>query len=140
MIPKFDYSLKKQIYYNKKVYFIDTGLAKSVGYRISEDSGRLLENLVFVELKRKNKEIFYYSDKNECDFIMKDRTKIKEAIQVCYDFNEDNKKREINGLLEAMKKFKLKKGLILTYDQEDEIRIENKLIIIRPVWKWLLKS
>ncbi len=140
IIPKFDYSLKKQIYANKKVYLIDNALAINLGFRISEDLGRLLENLAFIELKRRKKEIFYFQGKNECDFVIREGIKIVEAIQVCYDFNDENKERETNGLLEALHKFKLKKGLILTYDQEDEMEIENKKIIFLPVWKWLLEK
>ncbi len=138
IIPKFDYSLKKQIYANKKMYLIDNALAINLGFRISEDLGRLLENMVFIELKRRRKEIFYFQEKNECDFVIREGIKIVEAIQVCYDFNEENREREINGLLEALRKFKLKEGLILTYDQEDEMKLENKKINIIPVWKWLL--
>ena len=77
-------------------------------------------------------------EKSECDFVAKQGTSIRNAIQVCYDLNEDNKKKEINGLLEAMKKFKLKEGLILTYNQEDKIKIDNSKIIIKPVWKWMM--
>ena len=138
LVPKFNYSLKKQIYSNKKVYLIDNALATQLGFRYSNDYGKLLENLVFIELKRKGKEIFYYSDKHECDFVIREKTKINQAIQVCYEFNEENKNREINGLLEAMKEFKLNQGLILTYDQEDEL--EKKKIILKPVWKWLLEN
>ena len=140
LMPKFDYSLKKQIHSTKKVYVIDNGLAMYLGFRISKDSGRLLENLVFLDLKRRKEEIYYYSNKNECDFILRNGIKITEAIQVCYDFNEDDKEREINGLLEAMNKFKLKNGLILTYDQEDEFDVNGKSIKVTPVWKWLLKN
>ncbi len=138
LVPKFNYSLKKQIYSNKKVYLIDNALATQLGFRYSNDYGKLLENLVFIELKRKGKEILYYSDKHECDFVIREKTKINQAIQVCYEFNEENKNREINGLLEAMKEFKLNQGLILTYDQEDEL--EKKKIILKPVWKWLLEN
>jgi len=140
LIPKFNYSLKKQIYANKKVYLIDTGLAKYVGYRVSKDIGNLLENLVFIELKRKRKEIFYYSDKHECDFVIREGLKIRECIQVCYDLNDGDREREINGLLEALNKFKLKEGLILTNDQEEELKLNGKKIVIKPVWKWLLEN
>ncbi len=140
IVPRFEYSLKKQMYANKKVYIIDNGLALYLGYRFSEDTGRLLENLVFIELKRSGKEIYFYSDKHECDFVIKDRAKIVEAVQVCYDLNEDNKKREIDGIVEAMVKFKLKEGLILTYDQEDELKIEGRKVKVIPVWKWLINS
>ena len=70
--------------------------------------------------------------------MIREGIKIVEAIQVCYDFNDKNKQREINGLLEALRKFKLKEGLILTHGQEEEIKIEKKLIRIVPTWKWLL--
>ena len=139
LVPKFDYSLKKQIYANKKVFLIDTAMAIYAGYRISKDIGRLLENLVFIELKRNEKEVYYFAEKGECDFLLRQGVKIVQAIQVCYDFNDKNKEREIGGLLEAMDKFKLKEGLILTYDQEDELKIKNKKIKILPVWKWLLE-
>ena len=140
LIPKFDYSLRKQIYYNKKVYCIDNGLAKYLGFRITPDSGKLLENLVFLALKRKNKEIYYFSDKHECDFVLRKFADIDEVIQVCFEINEDNREREIAGLTEAMQKFKLKEGLILTYDQEEEIKHEGKKISVKPVWKWLLDN
>lgn len=140
LVPRFDYSLKKQIYLNKKVYLIDTALAMYLGFRFSEDYGRLLENVVFIELKRRKKEIYYYADKNECDFVLRQGIKITEAVQVCYELNEEDKEREINGLLEALEKFKLKEGLILTYDQEDELTLKNKKIKIMPIWKWLLEK
>ena len=140
LISKFDYSLRKQMYYNKKVYCIDNGLAKYIGFRITPDKGKLLENMVFIELKRRGKELYYYSDKRECDFVVKHITSsIKEAIQVCYDLTRENREREVEGLVETMKKFKLKEGLILTYDQEEEFKIEDKKIIIKPAWKWLLE-
>ncbi|MEK6882438.1 MAG: DUF4143 domain-containing protein [Nanoarchaeota archaeon] len=105
----------------------------------SENKGRILENIVFVELKRRGKEIFYFSEKNECDFIIKEDTKAKEAIQVCYNLNDENWKREIDGILEAMETFNFKTGLILTQEQEDEKIINGKKIIIKPVFRWLLE-
>jgi predicted AAA+ superfamily ATPase len=111
-----------------------------MGFRLSKDKGKLLENIVAVELKRQEKEIFYYFEKHECDFIIRQGTKIKEVIQVNYELNEDNKEREIAGLIEAMEKFKLKEGLILTFEQEDKIELNEKIIKILPVWKWLLEN
>jgi len=136
---KFDYSIKKQIQNPKKIYCIDNGFSTSLGFQFSQDKGKLLENLVAVELKRRNKDIYYHKEKAECDFIIKEKLKIIEAIQVCFNLNEKNEKREFKGLLESMKKFNLKKGLILTYNQEDKLKKENKKIIIKPVWKWLLE-
>ena len=150
-LPKFDYSLKKQIINPKKIYSIDNGLSKINSASFSEDKGKMLENMVFINLRRNYNELFYFQDKNECDFVIKNRGRIIRAIQVCYDLNDDNQDREINGLLEAMKKFKLKEGLILTYDQEDEFEVDTqgghknlqagkKKIIVKPVWKWLLED
>lgn len=139
LVNKFDYSIKKQVYLSKKVYFVDTGLAVNLGFRVSKDIGRLLENLVFIELKRRKREIYNYSDKKECDFIIRENAKIIEAIQVCYELNEDNKEREITGLIEAMDKFKLKQGMILTNEQTEEINAKGKKIQVLPVYKWLLE-
>lgn len=136
-IPKFDYSLKKQLVNPKKIYVIDNGLINTNSSSFSQDKGKLLENLVFINLRKNYKDIFYFQEKGECDFIIKEGTKIKKAIQVCFYLNEDNKNREINGLIEAIEKFNLKEGLILTYNQDDEISISNKKIKIMPVWKWL---
>lgn len=137
-VPKFDYSLKKQLVNPKKVYSIDNGLSNANSASFLEDKGKMLENAVFIGLRKKYKELFYFQEKNECDFVVKQGAKIANAIQVCYDLNEGNKKREINGLSEAMGKFKLKEGLILTYGQEDEIKVNKSRIIIKPVWKWLI--
>jgi len=138
-INKFDYSVKKQIQNPRKIYCIDNGFVNEVGFKFSEDKGRILENLVFIELKRNEKEIYYFSEKNECDFVIREKTKIKQAIQVCYDLNNENRDREVKGLLEAMNKFKLKKGLILTYNQDDKLKVKGKDIIIKPVWKWMME-
>jgi uncharacterized protein len=97
----------------------------------------LLENLVFIELKRRGKEIFYFKEKYECDFLIREGIKITSAIQVCYELTENNKDQEINGLVEALDKFNLKEGYILTLNNEQEIIINNKRIKIIPVWKWL---
>lgn len=139
-VPKFDYSLKKQIVNPKKVYSIDNGLSISNSVTFSSDQGRMLENTVFLGLRRKYKEIFYFKGKGECDFLIKNQNKIKMAIQVCYDLNEENKDREINGLLEALKEFNLKSGLILTFNQEDKFKVEGKSIIVKPAWKWLIEK
>jgi len=139
LIPRYSRSLKKQIYYNKKVYFIDTGMAKILGFRTSDDLGRMLENIVFLNLKRQNKEIYFHKEKYECDFVIKEGIKITEAIQVTHDLKE-NSDREIDGILEALNKYKLKEGLILTSDQDEELIENKKKIIIKPIWKWLLET
>ncbi len=139
-INKFDYSLKKQAVNQKKVYAIDTGLIINNSRTFTKDYGRLLENAVFIQLKRRTNEIFYFKKTKECDFIIKEGAKISSAIQVCHQLTEQNKDREINGIVEAMDEFKLKEGLILTLNQEQKIKVDNKEIIVKPVWKFLVEN
>lgn len=136
-LPRFSYSYKQQQVNPKKVYSIDNGFSSNNSASFSKDYGKMLENLVFLTLRRFYKEIFYFREKGECDFITKEKDKITKAVQVCFDLNEDNKGREINGLLEALGKFNLKEGIILTYKQEDEFKIKDKKIKVIPVWRWL---
>lgn len=140
MINKFDYSIKKQIQNPKKVYSIDVGFPNNLGFKFSGDLGNIFENLVAISLKQKGFEIYYHRGKTECDFVIREKTKITKAIQATYELNDNNREREIKGLLEAMDKFELKEGLILTYDEEDEFKVNKKKIIIMPLWKWLLKD
>ncbi|MFH1637287.1 MAG: ATP-binding protein [Candidatus Woesearchaeota archaeon] len=137
-INKFDYSLKKQIINDKKAYVVDNGFIQKISVKLTKDKGWLLENMVFISLKSQGN-VFYYSGKYECDFLVLERNTVKSAIQVCWELTRENKERETNGLIEVMDKFKLKKGLILTNDQEEEIKVKQKTIIVRPVWKWLLE-
>ena len=140
-VNHFSYSLKKQITYPRKAYCIDNGFINAVSFKFSEDIGRLLENKVFTEIKRKGMECYYWKGKRECDFIIKDERTVSEAIQVTYSLKDNStRKRESEGLLEALKEFNLKKGTILTYDESDFIQAEGKKIDIIPVWQWLLKA
>lgn len=137
-LSNYQYSLKKQENYPKKVYAIDNGFIGAVSFSFSENYGRFLENTVFLGLLEAGKEIYYHLEKHECDFVVKEGRKITEAVQVTKILDNNNEKREINGLLEAMKKFNLKEGLIITENQEEERKIEGKTIKIIPAWKWLL--
>jgi hypothetical protein len=137
---KYDYSLKKQIRNDRKIYAIDPGMIKEVAFKFSKNSGRYLENLVYLELKRREKEIFYFKEKYECDFIIREGIKITQAMQVTDELNHENKEREINGLVNALKSFKLKEGLLLTSDSEEELVVDGLKIKIIPVWKWLISD
>jgi predicted AAA+ superfamily ATPase len=138
-ISKYDYSLKKQLLNAKKTYLIDTGLIKRLGFSFSENTGQLLENIVFIELKRRGKEVYYHAQKKECDFVVCEGSHVSEALQVCAVFeNEQTEKRETDGLMEALEAYSLEKGLILTLDTEKQVKINNKTIDVIPVWKWLL--
>ncbi|WP_407283050.1 ATP-binding protein [Methanolobus sp. WCC1] len=140
LLPRFSTSLKTQVYSNKKVYFIDTAIAKILGFRTSEDYGRILENMVFMELKRRNLEIYYHRENKECDFVIRNGYNIAEAIQVTQSLeNPDTRKREIEGLFEALETYDLSEGLILTDDTEDKIEIDEKKITVKTIWKWMLE-
>ncbi len=137
----FSYKTTVRFKQNKKIYCVDTGLRNAVSFTFSEDVGRLVENVVFTELKRRGKDIYYWKDKagKEVDFLVKDGTKIKQAIQVCCNIRDQNtKKRELKSLCAGMKEFGIKQGILITEDMEKRERFEGKAIIFTPLWKWLL--
>ena len=139
-LKKFDFSLKKQLVNPKKIYCIDNAIIGRNAFSFSENKGRMLENTVFIELKRRSKEIYYHKMKSECDFLVQEGLKITDAIQVCYQLDYQNKEREINGLVEALIEHNLAKGYILTNNQEDKLVVDGKTLIIEPVWSWLLSK
>lgn len=132
-LQRFSYSHKSRQINPKKIYAVDNGLITVNTTGFSEDKGRLLENLVFIELRKRHREIFYFSEEHECDFLVKDKTKITMAFQVCYELNRRNKEREVRGLLEAMRMFDLTIGYILTSSQEDCLTVDDKEIRIVPM-------
>lgn len=141
-LSQFSYSLKTQQKSFKKIYSIDQGLSNAVSFRFSKDKGRILENIVMAELMRNSEEVYYYKTANnlEVDFYLHGNGE-KKLIQVCADMtDEKTKKREIKALLIAMKETKLKEGFILTENEEDLIREEDRIIKIEPVWRWLLAN
>ena len=139
-LRQFDYSLQKQYSGKRKVYSIDNGILSHTSFKLSDDYGRYLENLIFVELLRRNHEVYFYSGKKECDFLIRDEDKVTQAIQVSRTLqNDETKSREISGLIEAMNAFGLQEGLILTEDEKDSIEINNYKIAVQPAWKWLLR-
>lgn len=136
LIPLNNFHGSKENQTIKKIYSIDVGLSQQVSYSLNKDFGRILENIILLELKRRGKEVYYFKEAEECDFIIKEKEKVVEAIQVCFELNEDNKKREIQALRKVMDKFKLKKGLIITLDQTE--KLEDIEVI--PAYIWLLQK
>lgn len=134
-VRKFSESSYKRLRNPAKIYLVDTGIARRV---TSNDLGRLLENVVFLELKRRGDEIFYFEQKRECDFIIKKDNGKWFAYQVTLDLSEENESREIGGLLEACEFLGIKEGVILSYDEEARRKIRGIEVNIIPVWKWLL--
>ena len=138
-VTKYDFSLKRQYTSNRKMYVIDNGLRNIVAFRTSADMGRLLENTVFLELKRRGNDVWFYKSQNnqEADFLVNPTQ--PELIQVCYDLqNPKTRQREISSLSVCMKELKLNHGVILTKNDEEVISFDNMVIDVIPVWKWLL--
>jgi predicted AAA+ superfamily ATPase len=145
LLKKFYYSYRKSELSIPKIYMNDVGIANNLSkYQFSENIGKLMENLVFLELKKQELnniiEIFYWKDyqQNEVDFVIKEGLNIKQLIQVTYASGKDEiEKREIQALLKASQLLKCKNLLCITWDYEDELKIKNKKIKFLPLWKWL---
>ena len=146
-LPIFSYKIKDQMQYPKKVYCIDNAFINSISTKFSHNFGRLYENLVAIELKRRKKECYYWKnmEKEEVDFIIKNNAKIEELVQVCYDISDqDTKKRELRALLKASKDLKCKNLWIINKDYVGEENVEwfgiKRKVKFIPLWKWLLIS
>lgn len=136
-VPLFDHSLKVQARNPKKVYVLDMGIYSEVSVSTSDNMGRRLENLVFLELRRRYRKLFYYKNQGECDFVTMERGQLKEAIQVCLDVNEENFNRELFGVMEAMQDLKVNIGYIITMDQSDIIERDGLTVKMIPVHEFL---
>ena len=128
----------------RKVYICDSGI--STIFRFSEGIGRLMENAVFLELKRRQNEnpwleIYYYRDyqQREVDFVLKEGLEVEQLIQVTYASDrEEIGKREVEALLKASSELKCKDLTIITWDYEDNLAVKNKPIKFIPLWKWFI--
>lgn len=132
----FSYSLKESYNKPRKTYCIDNGLRNSVSFKFSEDTGRLVENQIYIELKRRYETAYYYKNKNEVDFVIKDKDQQLITINVCY--SNEIPEREKSGLYEFKKAYaeKVKEMIIITQDISGEMD-GIKLI---PYWRWLLRG
>lgn len=138
LINRFDYSQIKQEKSEKKAYTIDTGFLTAIDYSFSENYGKLLENMIAMEILKAGKEIMFFKDKKECDFVIKDKNKLL-ALQVSYSVeNEDMRKRAFEGLYTACKFLNLKKGQVVTFDEEFQTEYKGIEIEIVPAYKFML--
>ena len=143
---KYDYSLIKRSNSLKKVYFVDNGLINTIASGFSQDLGKLFENAVYLFLRTHfgsvyEENIFYYKNRYECDFIVTELGKIKYCMQASYDISDKTTlDREVRGLVHTLKKFDLKTGYILTFDEENLIKIDDYEIIIKPAYKFFLET
>jgi predicted AAA+ superfamily ATPase len=142
-LNQFSFSLKEQILTTKKIYVIDNGLVDAVAFQFPGHSSNFLENLVFLECRRRYKEIYFYKTENnlEVDFLIRKGNKIEQLIQVTEHMNDDSTRhREIKALTHALRECKLNEGLILTLDHKEMITVENLQIQVLPIWEWLLQT
>ena len=138
-LMKYSPSVKVQMLNPKKIYFIDNAIVSRIGFNATENMGVKLENMVFIELKRRGYDVFYHADKKECDFVVREGMSIKSAYQVTIAMNgEKTRKREIAGLAEAMDAYGLTEGYVLTMEEKEDLQIDGKTIHILPTWEWML--
>jgi len=144
-LERFSFKPKEFLKAPRKIYVVDLGLANTISTRVTTDMGKLMENLFFLDLKirglKENRQIFYFKiNDKEVDFVIKEGLKVKQLIQVTYASAKDEiEKREIKGLIKASELLKCKDLLVITWDFEDELRVENKIVKFIPLWKWLLQ-
>lgn len=137
-VPIYSDSEKARLLNPRKIYSVDTGLEYAVSSRQIPNDGARFENLVFLALRRKYKDISYYDNGGECDFIVRERHAVTSAIQVCMKLTDDNKEREINGLMKAMKQFNLPEGIIVTESERDTLEFEGGVIRLIPFYEFAL--
>jgi len=138
---KYDPSLKIQLSNPKKIYFIDNAIVNRIGFNATANIGVQLENLIFIELRRRGCQLFYHSDNKECDFIVRNGTHITQVYQVTVSLSlsPQTREREIAGLMEAMISYQLNEGYIITMEEKEELNLQGHDIHIIPAWEWMLK-
>jgi len=148
VLEKFSYKLKQQFIAPKKVYGIDTGLINSLAFQFSKNTGRFMENIVFLELLRKrsysneNLEVYYWQDYSgrEVDFVLKKGRKVIQLVQICEDVASfSTKERELKSLVKASQELDCSDLMVISYDIEREEKAGDKKIKFIPLWKWLLE-
>jgi predicted AAA+ superfamily ATPase len=145
-VKRFSAKVKVQEKSPKKIYSIDVGLSNTLGFKLFNNYGLLLENLVFLELKREQmnnpaKDIFYWKDNEhrEVDFIIRNGLEITDLIQVCRDPTDvKTKKREVQGVEKAMIEFHIQNAVIITGDYKAEIETNTGTIQCIPFLQWIM--
>ncbi len=136
----YDYSVKRQQIAPKKVYSIDTGLANAVGFGFSPNTGKFLENLVYLALRRKTKDIYYFSSPGgyEVDFYLPQN---QQLIQVTQNLDHPAvRDREFRALQDAMQSVKVQSALILTDSNAEPVEINGIPVEIHSAAEWLLNE
>lgn len=142
-VKMFDSSVARQNVNPKKIYCVDHALVCSVDSGILVNSGHLLENMVYMNLRRKTDKIFYYrtAHNHETDFVWFDEKGKKNAVQACYSLRDlKTNKREVAGAFEAVRELGIKECTIVTYDEENTITEGRHMVRIVPAWKYLIEG
>ena len=136
-VEKYDKSIVKQRSASAKYYVADIALHNAVLLPESEDSGKALENIVYLNLERSLGEedrVFYFNDSKECDFVVQRGEQVAELIQVCWVLNEENIEREIGGLLAASTFTGCTKCSIITFNQQQSLERNGLHIDVKAIW------
>lgn len=137
-LKKYSRKLSTREFGEQKIYTIDNGLLNSVVYNFSADTGKIMEQAVFLELRRRGTDLFYLKNGFECDFAICTHDAISNVLQVCYDLDDAvTRKREIKGLVSACRMFDLPRGTIVSWDEETVINIDGRTIEIIPLPRFL---
>ena len=146
ILSRYSHKTAERLKSPKKAYMIDNGLITAKAVQLSQDNGKLMENLVFTELLkqglRPNIELFYYKTRNdkEIDFVIKKGASINELVQVTYDTsNPEVNEREIKALLEAGAELHAKKLTVLTWDEKKQVNKNGTIINFVPLWERLIE-
>jgi predicted AAA+ superfamily ATPase len=138
-IPKYDESVVKTESSQKKVYVIDQGLGASLDFKFAQDNGRLLETTVALELIKQGKQLAYYQENAECDFVVIQKDQVAEAVQVSIGLSdEQTRNRELKGLVQCCKRFGLKKGTIISFDTEEQLESDGVQVTVAPAWRYFM--
>ena len=136
--PIYRNSVKEEQRHPRKLYVIDNGFKKLFDSSLSKDFSKLYENMAFLHLRRQTPELYYFKIKQEVDLYA--NIKSGQLINVSYDIDKQaTLQRELNALAEGMAYFNLDKAYLVTKQKDKSIQIDNKEIIITPMWKWLLE-
>ncbi len=140
-VSKFDFSELKRTNSDKKTYFIDNGLLNAITFKFSQDFGKMLENLCYLEFRRQNKKVYYFKDVKECDFVLYEEGKKPLPVQVCYDLSDpDTYQREISSLVYCCKKLKTNTGVVISMNGYEPRQIDGIKIKFLDVMEFCLRN
>ena len=139
-LPIYRNSIKEEHRNPKKIYAIDNGFKKIFDFAIGQDMGKLYENIVYLHLRRQTKDLYYFKQNHEVDFYARIEGK-EHLVNVSYIVeNEKTRRRELDGLLEAMEYFHLDRAYLITKDEESVVELGGKKVMVLPLYKYLLST